>query len=95
MYIEEQIAELIHKYEREANKKQSEADVRANYIDWLFYYLGWDVWKQDPHPITSYHREGYVRDAGFVDIGLENTRACLSILISGFLCFMFCPPRFF
>jgi hypothetical protein len=72
MSIEEQISELIDKYEREADRRdQPEADVRANYIDWLFHYLGWDVWKEDPHPTNRYHREGYQRGAGFVDVGLE------------------------
>ena len=72
MSTEEQISELIDKYERETNRRdQPEADVRANYVDWLFYYLGWDVWKEDPHPSNGYHREGYQRDAGFVDVGLE------------------------
>jgi len=43
MSIEERIAELIDKYEHEANRNQSEADLRAGYIDLLtpfrkFYY---------------------------------------------------------
>lgn len=72
MSIEEQISELIDKYERETDRRdQPEADVRANYIDWLFHYLGWDVWKEAPRPTNRYHREGYQRDAGFVDVGLE------------------------
>ena len=33
MTIEAKIAELVDKYERETNKSQSEADVRAGYID--------------------------------------------------------------
>ena len=72
MSVEEQISELIDKYERETDRRdQPEADVRANYVDWLFYYLGWDAWKEDPHPTNRYHREGYHRGAGFVDVGLE------------------------
>ncbi|PIP49081.1 MAG: hypothetical protein COX14_01175, partial [Chloroflexi bacterium CG23_combo_of_CG06-09_8_20_14_all_45_10] len=71
MSIEEQISQLIEKYRYETNKTQSEADVRANYVDWLFSYLGWDVWREDPQHATTYHREGYIRGAGYVDVGLE------------------------
>ena len=66
MMIEElkhNLAELIQKYQ-EANKDQAEADVRANYIDWLLFYLGWDVWGKDPAHTTRYQREGYIRGAG-------------------------------
>lgn len=73
MSIEEQISQLIDKYKYETNKGQSEADVRANYIDWLFSHLGWDVWGKDPQHATTYHREGYIRGAGYVDVGLEIT----------------------
>ena len=65
MMIEElkhNLAELIQKYQ-EANKDQAEADVRANYIDWLLFYLGWDVWGKDPAHTTRYQREGYIRGA--------------------------------
>ena len=74
MSIEEQISQLIGKYRYETNKAQSEADVRANYIDWLFSYLGWDVWGEDLEHKTTYHREGYIRGAGYVDVGLEIAR---------------------
>lgn len=49
---------------------QSEADVRAGYIDLLFLALGWNVYN-DPGRTTNYRREGYVRGAGYVDVGLE------------------------
>ncbi len=71
MSIEEQISQLIDKYKYETNKAQSEADVRANYIDWFFSYLGWDVWGEDLQHASTYHREAYVRGAGYVDVGLE------------------------
>ena len=74
MSIEERISQLIEKYRYETNKTQSEADVRANYIDWLFSCLGWDVWGGDPQHATTYHREGYIRGAGYVDVGLEIAR---------------------
>ena len=72
MSIEAKIAELVSKYERETNRSQSEADVRAGYIDLLFSALGWNVYN-DPGGITSYRREGYIRGAGIVDVGLEIT----------------------
>jgi hypothetical protein len=74
MSIEEQISQLIKKYKYETNRAQSEADVRANYIDWLSSYLGWDVWGEDLEHNTTYHREGYIRGAGYVDVGLEIAR---------------------
>jgi hypothetical protein len=40
MSIEEQIGQLVDKYEHETNKNQSEADLRADYIDLLFLALG-------------------------------------------------------
>ncbi len=70
MSIEAKIAELVDKYERETNRSQSEADVRAGYIDLLLGALGWNVYN-DPGGITSYRREGYIRGAGIVDVGLE------------------------
>jgi len=70
MSIEAKIAELVDKYERETNKSQSEADVRAGYIDLLFGALGWNVYN-NPGGLTSYRREGYIRGAGIVDVGLE------------------------
>ncbi|MBI2831524.1 MAG: N-6 DNA methylase [Chloroflexi bacterium] len=70
MTIEAKIAELVDKYNRETNKSQSEADVRAGYIDLLFGALGWNVYN-DPGGTTSYRREGYIRGAGIADVGLE------------------------
>ena len=70
MSIEAKIAELVDKYERETNKSQSEADVRAGYIDLLFGALGWNVYN-NPGGFTGYRREGYIRGAGIVDVGLE------------------------
>lgn len=68
--METEIAELVDKYARETNKSQSEADVRADYIDLLFGALGWNV-HNNPGELTSYRREGYIRGAGIVDVGLE------------------------
>ncbi len=64
------IAELVEKYEYETNKRQSEADVRAGYIDLLFLALGWNVYN-NPGEFTNYRREDYIRGAGYVDVGLE------------------------
>lgn len=74
MFIEEQISQLIEKRKYETNTNQSEADIRANYIDRLFSYLGWDVWGENPQHPTTYHREAYIRGAGYVDVGLEIDR---------------------
>ena len=71
MSIEVKIAELVDKYKRETNKSQSEADVRAGYIDLLFGALGWNVYN-DPGGLTNYRREGYIRGVGFADVGLES-----------------------
>jgi type I restriction-modification system DNA methylase subunit len=70
MSIKEQIAQLIDKYKQEVNRNQSEADLRAGYVDQLFLALGWNVYN-DPGQRTSYRREGYIRGAGYVDVGLE------------------------
>jgi type I restriction-modification system DNA methylase subunit len=70
MSIKEQIAKLIDKYEHEIDKSQSEADLRADYIDQLFLALGWNI-HNDPGQLTNYRREGYIRGAGYVDVGLE------------------------
>lgn len=70
MSIESNIAELVDKYERETNKNQSEADVRAGYIDLLFLALGWNAYNH-PDGTTNYRREGYIRGAGIADVGLE------------------------
>jgi len=70
MSTEEQISELVKKYDHEIDKEQSEADVRADYIDLLFLALGWNV-HNDPGELTNYRREGYIRGAGYVDVGLE------------------------
>jgi hypothetical protein len=64
------IAELVEKYGNETSKNQSEADVRAGYIDLLFKALGWNVYN-DPGGSTNYRREGYISGAGTVDVGLE------------------------
>lgn len=64
------ITQLVEKFESERNLQQSEADVRAGYIDLLFQALGWNVYN-DPGQATNYRREGYVRGAGYVDVGLE------------------------
>ncbi|MBI2864415.1 MAG: N-6 DNA methylase [Chloroflexi bacterium] len=65
-----EVAKLVDKFDGERNRAQSEADVRAGYVDLLFQALGWNVFN-DPGQITNYRREGYVRGAGFVDVGLE------------------------
>jgi len=70
MSIEEQIAQLVDKYKQEANRNQSEADLRAGYVDLLFLALGWNVYN-NPGELTNYRREGYIRGAGYVDVGLE------------------------
>lgn len=68
--LKHNLTDLIQRY-HQADRSQSEADVRANYIDWLFSYLGWDVWEEDISRATRYQREGYIRGAGYVDVGLE------------------------
>lgn len=71
MSIEQQIVELIDKYERDIDRRdQSEADLRAGYIDQLFFALGWNIYN-DPGQPSNYRREGYIRGAGYVDVGLE------------------------
>ncbi|MBM4432475.1 MAG: hypothetical protein FJ025_00530, partial [Chloroflexi bacterium] len=70
MSIEEQIAQLIDKYRQEVDRNQSEADLRAGYVDLLFLALGWNVYN-NPSELTNYRREGYIRGAGYVDVGLE------------------------
>jgi adenine-specific DNA-methyltransferase len=70
MSIEEQITQLIDKYTHETNRNQSEADLRAGYIDLLFSALGWNTYN-NPDEHTNYRRENYIRGAGFVDVGLE------------------------
>lgn len=70
MSIEVKIAELVDKYKHETNRSQSEADVRAGYIDLLFGALGWNVYN-DPGGLTNYRREGYIRGVGIADVGLE------------------------
>ncbi len=45
---------------------QSEANVRANFVDPLFEILGWPV-----HNPIFYNREEFVRGAGFADIALK------------------------
>jgi hypothetical protein len=70
MAMEAEIAKLVDKYVRETARNQSEADVRADYIDLLFGALGWNIYN-NPGELTSYRREGYIRGAGIVDVGLE------------------------
>jgi hypothetical protein len=70
MSVETKIAVLVDKYKRETRKNQSEADVRAGYIDLLFDALGWNT-GNDPGGLTNYRREGYIRGAGIADVGLE------------------------
>jgi hypothetical protein len=70
MSAKEKIARLVDKFEHETNRNQSEADVRADYIDLLFEALGWNV-HNNPGESTNYRREGYIRGVGIVDVGLE------------------------
>jgi hypothetical protein len=46
----EAIAQLVEKFESERNLQQSEADLRAGYIDLLFYALGWNVYNDSGQP---------------------------------------------
>ncbi|MDP2660735.1 MAG: Eco57I restriction-modification methylase domain-containing protein, partial [Dehalococcoidia bacterium] len=66
----DEIARLVDKFRGERNLAQSEADVRAGYIDRLFQALGWNVYN-NAGETTNYRREGYIRGAGYVDVGLE------------------------
>lgn len=61
----EELNELLRQYARDRNPDLSEANLRANFVDRLFKILGWDIY----NPI-EYNREKYVRQAGFVDVGL-------------------------
>ncbi len=70
MSIESEISTLIEKYQYETKRDQSEADVRADYIDILFAALGWNT-KNDIGEHTNYRRETYIRGAGIVDVILE------------------------
>jgi predicted type IV restriction endonuclease len=63
--LRDKLPELIQRYERDRTKPRTEADVSANFIDYLFAALGWDV--TNPN---EYNRQRYVREAGFADIGL-------------------------
>ncbi|MDO8750540.1 MAG: N-6 DNA methylase [Dehalococcoidia bacterium] len=65
-----EVATLVEKFHSERRRDQSEADVRAGYIDQLFLVLGWNVYN-DPGKQTNYWREGYVQGAGFEDYRLE------------------------
>ncbi|MBI4287177.1 MAG: N-6 DNA methylase [Chloroflexi bacterium] len=67
------IAELVRNYEQlgyEERARLSEADVQASFIDRLFHALGWNVYN-DPNQETAYRRQGYIRGAGIVDVGME------------------------
>ncbi len=71
--IKEQVSKLVANYEHsspEERQRLSEADVQASYIDRLFLALGWNVYN-DPNQETAYHRQGYIRGAGLVDVGME------------------------
>ena len=64
---EEKILKLIKEYDSLENRlSQSEANVRANFIDPLFEILGWEI--RNP---SLYNREEYVRGTGFADIALK------------------------
>lgn len=69
------LVERYYAYPMQELALQSEANVRANFIDPLFAALGWPV--DDP---TCYNREIYVRRAGFADIGLSTTPGAAPIL---------------
>ena len=70
MAIEEQITNLVKKYRTEPDRNQTEADIQAGYIDQLFLALGWNVYNE-PGQLTNYRRQGYLRGAGIIDVGLE------------------------
>ena len=73
----EKIQRLIAEYRALAQPEiQSEANVRANFIDPLFEILGWPV--RNPQ---LYNREEYVRGAGFADIALKTDPALDTPLI--------------
>ncbi|MEZ4511158.1 MAG: N-6 DNA methylase [Chloroflexota bacterium] len=64
---QEEIEQLIANYRALENPQlQSEANVRANFIDPLFAILNWPV-----NDTRYYNREAYVRGAGFADIALQ------------------------
>jgi type I restriction-modification system DNA methylase subunit len=60
------LVERYYAYSVQELTVQSEANVRANFVDPLFAALGWPV--DDPN---HYNRETYVRRAGFADIALS------------------------
>ncbi|HEY84556.1 MAG TPA: N-6 DNA methylase [Chloroflexi bacterium] len=63
----EKVQELIIEYRSLIEPEtQSEANVRANFIDPLFEILGWPI--RNP---VFYNREEYVRGTGFADIALK------------------------
>jgi len=71
------INELIANYRKlERADLQSEANVRANFIDPLFAALNWPI--NDP---VHYNREQFVRGAGFADIALKSDRVADTPLI--------------
>lgn len=59
-----------------APERESESNVRANFIDPLFELLGWPV--RNP---VHYNREEYVRGVGYADIGLKVDVAAADPLI--------------
>ena len=73
--LSDKLSELIQRYERDRTAPRTEADVSANFIDYLFAALGWDI--TNPN---EYNRQRYVREAGFATSGCycaENL-SCLS-----------------
>lgn len=61
------LSQLIETYRTLSHRElQSEANVRANFIDPLFALLGWPI--NNP---TLYNREEFVRGTGFADIALK------------------------
>lgn len=73
----EKIQELITEYRTLVEPGlQSEANVRANFVDPLFGILGWPI--RNP---VFYNREEYVRGTGFADIALKTDRNADTSLI--------------
>ncbi|MBI4028670.1 MAG: Eco57I restriction-modification methylase domain-containing protein [Verrucomicrobia bacterium] len=63
--LHQKLSELLSRYARDRERTLTEADVGANYVDILFFALGWDILNP-----TEYNRQRYVREAGYADIGL-------------------------
>lgn len=72
-----QISNLIENFRTLENPElESEANVRANFIDPLFEALNWPV-----RDSAYYNREEYIRGAGFADIALKNDLSSKSPLL--------------